>query len=600
MTELVRLMLSTALAISGSWALAIIFKATLTLVAALSVAKLCVRSRASVRHLLFAATFGALLLLPLANAVVPAIVVEVSGARATVSSPVGLVARDSTQHADVVRAATSSPDSGKSIALSLQQTLVAAWFFGVVIFSVPIVLGLSQVRRLCRHGLPWRQGRSIIDGITVDAGVRKQVALLRHEAISGPITCGVFKPTILVPVDAADWDAAALQRALVHEVEHVRRGDWATHCLARAICAIYWFHPLVWMAWRQLRLEAERACDDAVVGQDDGREYVSLLITVAQRQVSQPGLPILAMASRGDLSVRVAALLNRHQRRGAVTGIWVVAAAIVAGSASSAVGAVTFAPSRDAARGQSDERSFDVVSIKRNVGGDQNIVINVPNGTAFNTTNIAMRGTIMRAYQVKNIAGAPEWVEDERYDIEARAAGKPTFDEVNAMLRTMLKERLKLKAHIEQREIPVYALVVARPNHPGLKPSTLDCDAMEVARDAATKAGQPPTSPGPNGAAPCGYTWPGGAIHSGGITLARFAGLIDWVAGRVVVDRTGRPGRYEFTLRFAPPSAAVGASPDDRPDLFTALQEQLGLKLEPTRTPVDTLVIDHIDRPTQN
>jgi uncharacterized protein (TIGR03435 family) len=355
------------------------------------------------------------------------------------------------------------------------------------------------------------------------------------------------------------------------------------------------------MAWRQLRLEAERACDDAVVGHDDAKEYASLLINVAQRQVSETGLPILAMARRGDLSVRVAALLNRQQRRGGVTGGWVVAIATVSVIVSSTIGAVTFAESPDATRAQSPERSFDVVSIKRNVSGDQNIVINVPNGAAaFSTTNLAMRGIIMRAYQVKNVVGAPDWVENERYDIETRSTGKPTFDEVNAMLRTMLKERMKLKAHVEPREIPVYALVVARPDHPGLKPVNLDCDAISAERDAAAKSGKPLTSVGPNGAPPCGYTWPGGAIHSGGITMTRFAGLIDWVAGRVVVDRTGLQGPFEFTLRFAPPKAAVGISPDDRPDLSTALQEQLGLWLEPGRAPVDTLLIDHIERPTEN
>jgi uncharacterized protein (TIGR03435 family) len=160
----------------------------------------------------------------------------------------------------------------------------------------------------------------------------------------------------------------------------------------------------------------------------------------------------------------------------------------------------------------------------------------------------------------------------------------------------MLRERVKLQAHIEPREIDVYALVVARPNHPGTKPLALDCDRIQAAR--ASAGGQ---ATGPLGsAAPCAYTWSGMGIISGGITMARFAGLLDWVAGRVVIDRTGLSGPYEFTVRFAPPSASVGAAADDRPDLFTALRDQLGLKLEPARAPIDTLVIDHIERPTEN
>ena len=249
---------------------------------------------------------------------------------------------------------------------------------------------------------------------------------------------------------------------------------------------------------------------------------------------------------------------------------------------------------------QSSDRAFDVVSIKRNVSGDQNLGFGIPRGDlAISTTNVALQGLVMRAYQVKNVANAPAWLSDERYDVTAKTAGKPTADEVNAMLRTMLKERLKLAAHVEKREISVYALVVDRPNHPGLKAFTRDCDAIRVEREAAERAGQPPLPPGPNSAPPCGYTW-SAEIDSGGITMQTFAGMMDYVAGRVVVDRTGLAGRYEFTLRYARNDLASARQPDDPPDFFTALREQLGLRLDATRAPVDTVVIDHIERPTPN
>ena len=105
-----------------------------------------------------------------------------------------------------------------------------------------------------------------------------------------------------------------------------------------------------------------------------------------------------------------------------------------------------------------------------------------------------MSGVMMRAYRVKNIVGAPEWVETERYDIVAKATGRSTADQVNEMLRTMLKERMKLAAHIEPRETSVYVLEVARPNHPGLKKVTLDCDAVQAEREAALKGGRPPAT----------------------------------------------------------------------------------------------------------
>jgi uncharacterized protein (TIGR03435 family) len=260
---------------------------------------------------------------------------------------------------------------------------------------------------------------------------------------------------------------------------------------------------------------------------------------------------------------------------------------------------------------QSPEVAFDVVSIKRNVSDDKNIVINSPGGATFNMINVAMIGVLNTAYNVKNVVNAPDWLTGERYDIIAKAAGQPTSDEVKAMLQTLLKQRLKLAAHIEPRETAVYALVVARPNHPGLKLFMGDCDAIRAERDAAMKsasakaaadrAGQQPAPPGATSGPPCGYTW-SSAIYSGGITLAQLAGMIDWVAGRVVVDRTGLPGRYEFTLRFAPPAAGPGGSeaPEAPPILFTALQEQLGLRLDATRAPIDSLVIDYIERPAEN
>ena len=264
----------------------------------------------------------------------------------------------------------------------------------------------------------------------------------------------------------------------------------------------------------------------------------------------------------------------------------------------SAVAAVlaVMLPMATGAQGQTPAPSFDVVSIKRNVSGSQDMVINVPN-TAYNVTNVPMRGTILRAYQVKNLAGAPAWVDDERYDITAKSPGKPDPNEVSAMLRTMLTERLKLKGHIEPPEMSVFALVVSRPGHPGLKPVPLACDTVRTARDAAVKAGQTPVAAA-NGAPLCNYSWFGGAISSGGIPLQTFAGLLDYVAGRVVVDQTRLAGRYEFTLRFTPPGTQPAA--DGSPDFFTAIQEQLGLRLDATRAPVDTFVIDRIERPTEN
>ena len=111
---------------------------------------------------------------------------------------------------------------------------------------------------------------------------------------------------------------------MVHELEHVRRADWASHCLARVVCAAYWFHPLVWMAWRQLVLEAERSCDDAVLGRSEATEYADQLVGLARRLSMKA--PFLAMANRADLAARVGAVLDGGQRRGRAGGLAVALA----------------------------------------------------------------------------------------------------------------------------------------------------------------------------------------------------------------------------------------------------------------------------------
>src|SRR6185436_19249408 len=120
-------------------------------------------------------------------------------------------------------------------------------------------------RAVRRSGLSWTQGHALVSSLASDLGIHRAVDVQLHQAVSGPMTSGAFRPTIVLPVDAPTWPIADLSRAIAHELEHVRRADWLTQCLARMICAVYWFHPLVWIAREQLSLEAERACDDAVL-----------------------------------------------------------------------------------------------------------------------------------------------------------------------------------------------------------------------------------------------------------------------------------------------------------------------------------------------
>src|SRR5687768_3533554 len=304
-----------------SFTVAAILKATLVCGAAFLLARACRRARASIRHLLFALAFAALIAIPAAEPIVPAVRVMLpapaspADAAPEAAMPVspGTDPRPSGERSPAISttAAAASP-------LTIPEVLVVLWLIGVAVFLLPVVIGFWQVRRLRRSAIPWPGGQELVQSLASARSLhRRRIEVALHDAVTGPMTCGVLRPLIILPVTIQDWDEASLGRSLTHELEHVARWDLLTNCLSRIICAAYWFHPLVWAAWRRLRLEAEKACDDAVVLEDDARDYALLLVSMAQPAAGgQP--PLLAMASRDHLTARVAALLDRNQRRGPV------------------------------------------------------------------------------------------------------------------------------------------------------------------------------------------------------------------------------------------------------------------------------------------
>jgi uncharacterized protein (TIGR03435 family) len=181
------------------------------------------------------------------------------------------------------------------------------------------------------------------------------------------------------------------------------------------------------------------------------------------------------------------------------------------------------------------------------------------------------------------IVGAPEWVKSgPKWNIDAKVSGQDAavFTKLNwqdkyRMLRPLLEERFALKAHMEKREIPVYDLVVAKSG------SKLKMAAAEEAAKSYMRSQDE------------------GKIDSVSMSLTAMLPMLNSEVGRPVVDKTGLTGKYDFTLDFMP-TAKAGAEEMGRPSIFTAIEEQLGLKLEPTKEPMDVLVIDSIEQPTAN
>jgi uncharacterized protein (TIGR03435 family) len=218
---------------------------------------------------------------------------------------------------------------------------------------------------------------------------------------------------------------------------------------------------------------------------------------------------------------------------------------------------------------------------------------------------------ITYAYRVQDylLEGVPDWVKNDRWDINARAEGNfPTTanDEADLrheMVRALLVDRFKLSVHKETRERPIYALVLAQPRQPlssRLHVSTTDCAAVQGAEFRQGGLRTPLT---PDGATDCGYNDPPGRISWGTQSMRQVAAILSDTLQRPVVDRTGLDGNFSALLTYTPDSGRVGGADQPAADpnaasIFTALQEQLGLKLETTRGAVDVFVIDHIERPT--
>lgn len=259
--------------------------------------------------------------------------------------------------------------------------------------------------------------------------------------------------------------------------------------------------------------------------------------------------------------------------------------------------------------------SFEAVSIRPNRSGDPGVSIRRQPGGRFNTVNAPIRSLITLAFQIQGfqLVNDPDWISDDRFDIVAKMDGDPPpmppgspNDPMVLAVRAMLADRFKLATHRETREMDIYALVMARPDGkpgPALRPSTQDCPGALGAR---ARGGAPP-APQPGGTQVlCGIRQSFGRVIAGGIPLSMFTNGLAGQLGRVVVDRTGLGGGWDFELTFAaepprgplPPGIAPPPVDPDAPSLFTAIQEQLGLKLESTKGPVDVVVIDNVERPS--
>jgi len=255
--------------------------------------------------------------------------------------------------------------------------------------------------------------------------------------------------------------------------------------------------------------------------------------------------------------------------------------------------------------------AFDVASVRENTSDTQGGGISGPTPGRFTVTNIPLRFIILDAFQLRDhqLIGAPDWTFTARYDVVATypPGTMPTAALVRQMVQRLLADRFRLVTHVETREMPLFALVLARRDgRPGaqLVRSNTNCEQwLAEGRPQMGAGGRSPVAPG--GARPACMMWTSRQMLTGGTrTIQQLTASLQSLTGRPVVDRTGLTGTFDIDLQWAgdAPAAPLNGPPlsADAPSFFTALEEQLGLKLEPGRGPFDVLVVDAIERATEN
>jgi uncharacterized protein (TIGR03435 family) len=414
---------------------------------------------------------------------------------------------------------------------------------------------------------------------------------------------GFRRPMVMLPPDAPNWDASDLRRTLAHECEHVRRNDWLVHGIARVVCSLYWFHPLAWAAWRHLRLEAERACDDAVLESEGSTAYADQLVRLARQLSGAPAQASPAIVGPRDLWTRVSAVLDDGQSRGA--------AGLRASIATAAL-AMTVLELVSPLRATEQARTFTTASVRADTSEtlifptDPHARMSTQAGgicgpwgwipysdTCLYARSLSLQELVQFAYggsglvpPSEPVVGGPSWMPTRRFDIVAHlthsgATNPLALPDLAAPTQALLNERFKLTVHREARTLPIYDLVLAHSNRapsPHIRAADARCTSAAGANERSLRM------PARDGA--CPQEGGDGYIRASAVSMPQLASMLANRVHRAVRDRTGLAGRYAIDLTWT-----VSSSFEE------AVQEQLGLVLVRTTGPIEVLVIDTASPP---
>jgi bla regulator protein blaR1 len=411
-----------------------------------------------------------------------------------------------------------------------------------------------------------------------------------------PCVCGIVRPVLVIPEGVfAHLTLEQLETIFLHEFSHVRRRDNLTAAIHMVAEAVFWFFPLVHWIGRRLMNERETACDEEVLRLLPRPEvYAHGILAVCRLALQASPLPAAGVTGP-ELKGRIEAIMGcrRVQRLGLFQKVFLTAALATVIGGPCWIGALSVRAGR--AQSQSDGGSvppFAVASIKPNRSGERNSGFRRFTGGQLDARNVTVRMLISFAYDLPQdrIFQGPAWLDSERYDVLA----KPDQDAAQSADRSMgairrrtaalLADRFKLVLHKDTRQFPIFRLVVDKNGPKNLQP--------------------------PKGKSPDLFT-NGHHVTCYDASMAFFAKnfLVGQVGGPVI-DETGIQGNFDFSMDWAPDDLSArrpadAGDPPVAPDLnapsfFSALREQLGLKLEAGKGPVEVLVIDHAEKASEN
>jgi uncharacterized protein (TIGR03435 family) len=514
--------------------------------------------------------------------------------------------------------------AGASLATAAQH----APDLGTIAAAIWIIGSLTMA--VTRYRL-WRRVQAALKASApltlTDCDMPPGVALRSAPGVLEPGVIGWQRPVLLLPNGIVDRLTPAELRAVVaHESCHVRRRDNLTAALHMLTEVVFWFHPAVWLIGTRLLAERERACDEAVLA--DGHApttYARAIVKACAMYVTSP-VACVAGVTGAKLAARIEGILRdvppdplRGWRKAAVLCTFI---GVIGGPIGYGVGRATPRIQETAAAASvaippdpvAGAPAFEAASVRLNKSGLQGGTDRILPGGRYTARNLPLAVFVRLAYtpaarrralEPFEVKGGPDWLLSDRFDINATAGRDASVAEVRAMLRTLLAERFQVRTHVEQRLGPAFRLSMVRPGRlgPQLRRSEADCTA--IAAGQVSEAGAGPDGRcaffGPASTAPIGSNRAYQALR--GMTMDEFAVLLSAHLGRRVINSTGLSGAFdgdmEFTAEIMLPPPPSGPNPFDGttlPSIFSVLPQQLGLRLEQTKAPQATLVIDHAVR----